>query len=256
MTQYINFFGRVIPVYGLLFFIGIFVAAAVAALICKKKSIDRYDVVCSAIYSMIGAGIGSKLLFILVSLRQIIELELTFEEIIRGGFVFYGGLIGGALGLLIYTKQFKLKTLPLFDLYAVVLPLGHAFGRVGCFFAGCCYGMEYHGPFSHTYTSSIGNTPVGVPLFPVQLLESGLLVVLFIIGLIIYLKLNLPVGMQTALYACEYAVVRFTLEFLRGDSERGSFLYLSTSQWTSILVIAFVIISVIIFKRKHHKVSR
>ena len=248
--QYINFFGRVIPIYGLLFFVGIFVASAVAVLICKKRNIDRYDVVCSAIYTMIGAGIGSKLLFILVSLRQIIDLQLTLEEIIRGGFVFYGGFIGGALGLLIYTKQFKLEALPLFDLYATVLPLGHAFGRVGCFFAGCCYGMEYQGPFSHIYTSSIGNTPIGIPLFPVQLLESVLLVVLFIIGLIIYFNLKLPVGMQAVLYACEYAVVRFVLEFLRGDSERGQFLYLSTSQWASVLIVVFVIISLIIFKKK------
>lgn len=68
--------GRTIPLYGVCFYLGVFLAAAAAAALCTKKSISRFDLVCSAVYTMIGAMIGAKLLFVVVSLRQITELEI------------------------------------------------------------------------------------------------------------------------------------------------------------------------------------
>ena len=256
----IKIFNLVIPLYGLLFYVGIAFAAAVAVLICRKKQIVIFDMVCSAIYTMIGAIIGAKLLFLVVSLPEIIEMfriypaEDVLFSIIKGGFVFYGGLIGGALGLLIYIKQFKLKLEPFVEVFAVVVPLGHAFGRVGCFFAGCCYGMEYDGPLSHTYTETAGSTPLGVPLLPIQLIESTCLLILFGALIIAFFKSQNRPFLCTKIYAISYAAIRFALEFFRGDKERGVALF-STSQWISIGIIILVSTLWIVSEKRKKKAS-
>ena len=255
MPESITLFGKELPVYGLCYFGGIFLSACVALLLCKKRGFtDRWEIVYSAVYTVVGGLVGAKLLYILVSLRQIIEQHIPFVALIKGGFVFYGGVIGGMLGLFIYCKQFKYSFWDYADLFAVVLPLGHALGRVGCFAAGCCYGVEYHGPLSYTYTGIHSNdtTPIGVPLLPVQLIESALLVLLFVFLLIVFLRHPRSHQLLAALYVLSYSVIRFTLEFFRGDVVRGLFLGLSTSQWIS---LAAALITVIWILLRHKRVK-
>lgn len=250
----INFLGRELPLYGLCWMIGIVLAFVVALLLIKRAGLDSFDLATSAMFTLGGVIIGAKLLFIIVSLRTIIELKLSPLELIAGGFVFYGGLIGGALGLLLYTKIFKVKLLKIVDVYAAVIPLGHACGRVGCYLGGCCYGMEYHGPLSITYQEGVLNasTPIGVELFPVQLLEASLLLLLFVPMLVLYFKKKeTSTGICGAVYLYAYAVIRFILEYFRGDKERGSLLAFSTSQIISILIIAFVTVFIIMVRKKN-----
>ena len=123
--------------------------------------------------------------------------------------------------------------------------LVHAFGRVGCFFAGCCYGMPVE--WGHVYEQPAGNTPLGVPLLPIQLIESACLIVLFAAQIILLFRFTQKKLVSTYFYMLSYPVVRFTLEFFRGDAERGK-LFFSTSQWISILV--FVTAIILIFKDK------
>lgn len=256
MESYIQIFGKQIPLYGLFFYTGIACASVVAALICKRKKIDRYDLLCAGVYTMIGALIGAKLLFILVSIDDIIKYSIPFENVLKGGFVFYGGLLGGILGMFIYCKQFKESFAQLAELFATVLPLGHAFGRVGCFFAGCCYGIPYDGPFSHTYHNVIGQTPTGIPLLPVQLIEASCLVIIFIVMMILYFKTKEKIGVAPVTYLMIYSVLRFILEFFRGDAERGTFLGLATSQWVSIgLLIAAIVVLVLRYQKKKKAVA-
>ena len=237
MIDSITIFGKEIPLYGLLFYAGIAVAAALAFLFCKKdKSLPLFDLACSATYAMIGAMIGAKVLFVAVSIDQIIEYQLSLVDVIKGGFVFYGGFIGGFAGLLIYCKQFKMRLSQFADIYATVIPLGHAIGRVGCYFAGCCYGMPYDGPLHVVYHETVGMTPLETPLFPVQLLEAACLLVLFAILAVVFLRGHK--GKTPWLYCIFYGVIRFVVEFFRGDGERGVFLGISTSQWISVGIIA------------------
>ncbi len=250
----INILGRDIPLYGLCWIIGITLAFIVALFLLKRAGLDAFDLACSAVFVLGGVVIGAKLLFIIVSLPTIIELKLSLLEIISGGFVFYGGLIGGALGLLLYTKIFKVELLKIVDVYAAVIPLGHACGRVGCFLGGCCYGMEYDGPLSYTYGEGVlnANTPIGVPLLPVQLFEAASLLILFVPMLIVYFKKKPnQTGICGAIYLYSYAVIRFVLEYFRGDKERGSFLAFSTSQIISILIIAFVTVFILIMRKRN-----
>lgn len=243
MTYYLTVLGRQIPIYGLLFYGGILVAAIVGILLAKRRALPRYDIVYSAVYAMIGALIGAKLLFVVTAMEEIIRLQLSLLAVIKGGFVFYGGFLGGLLGLWLYTKQFRMSIKPFLDVYAVALPLGHAIGRVGCFFAGCCYGVAHDGPFSVVYQQAAGNTPLGTPLLATQLIEAGGLLLLFFAQLLILFRCKKE-GVPTLFYAFAYPVLRFTLEFFRGDAERGHFGVLSTSQWISlgIFLVAFGIL--------------
>lgn len=220
-----------------LFLYRYFFAAFTALLIGKRKRVAWYDIAYSGIYVMIGAIFGAKLLFLMVSFRQIIAEHIPLLAAIKGGFVFYGGLLGGALGLLIYVKQFRTRLDRLCEIYATVLPLGHAFGRVGCFFAGCCYGIPYDGSFSCIYHTSYGYTPLEIPLLPIQLIEAGTLLLLFAILLVVYIKTKECCGTVVLLYLSLYPLLRFILEFFRGDMERGLYGGLSTSQWVSFALL-------------------
>ncbi len=251
MLPYIEIFNHLIPVYGICFFTGMAAAVFVAWRLSFKRDLMGYDVIYSAVIVGVGAIIGSKLMFIAVNLKAIIEYEIPFINVIKGGFVFYGGLIGGIVGLFIYVKSYKLNMVDFFDLFATVLPLGHAIGRIGCFFGGCCYGIEYHGPLSCTYTVNIGNTPLGIPLFPVQLVESFWLIFLFFMLLILY-KRKAKSGTSILVYGFSYSIIRFGLEFLRGDKERGFLLGMSTSQILSLcLGIGLLIFFVARFRKSH-----
>ncbi len=247
MEPFITIFGREIPIYGIFYFMGIFVASSFGILLAKKK-IPSYEVVYSAVYTVLGGVAGAKLLFVLVSFQKIISYKISFLAVLKGGFVFYGGLIGGVLGLLLYCKQYRLPFFLLSDLYAAVLPLGHALGRIGCYFAGCCYGMPYDGPFSVVYFETLGDTPLGISLFPIQLAEAGALMLLFVILSALYRKTSQKKqGLVSGVYGVSYAFLRFGLEYFRGDGVRGSLLGFSTSQWISFLLLAvgvFILISV------------
>ncbi len=236
----ITVFGKAIPLYGLFCVLGATVGVIVAFFLLKKRKIEKFDFACAAIFILVGVLVGAKLLFVLVSIEDIIRYNITFMQIMQGGFVFYGGLIGGAFALWLYTKIYKENLKNYLDVCTAVIPLGHAFGRVGCFFGGCCYGMEYDGWLSYTYTSSLNpNTPLGVPLLPIQLIEAACLLLLFAVTLTVYLKTK-PTFNVYYVYFIGYAIIRFILEFFRGDKERGGFL-LSTSQWISVLIIVAVV---------------
>ncbi len=240
MVQYILFLGKLVPLYGICFYVGILMSSLVAwVLVRRKQPFPVFDLVCCSVYVMIGGLLGSKLLFLLVSWKEIIALHLSWLAILKGGFVFYGGLFGGLLGVLIYCKKFKMEVLPFLELFSTVLPLGHSIGRIGCLFAGCCYGIPHEGKWSIIYHQTMGVTPLEIPLFPVQLVEAVLLFLLFLILLAVYFR-GKAKGRCICVYGFSYGVIRFCLEFLRGDAERGVFGGISTSQWISLLFACFI----------------
>lgn len=241
ISSTINIFGKNIPLYGICFFLGILIAVMTATFIAPKRKLPRYEIIYSAVYIMVGALIGSKLLFIAVTMEMIIKENIPIEAVLRGGFVFYGGLAGGAAGLIIYAKQFKMSVDTFCEIYAAVLPLGHAIGRIGCFFAGCCYGIPYDGLLSCTYQHAIGNTPCDMPLLPIQLIEATALIMVFVFLIIVFFHTQAKWAV-TSTYMILYSVIRFTLEFFRGDKERGYVLSLSVSQWVSILMLSAAIL--------------
>lgn len=250
MADSISFFGREIPLYGLMFLLGTMLAAVTALILAKVRKITVFDLACSVVYVMFGSFIGAKLVFIIVTLPRIIELNLSWQSFVFGGFVFYGGLLGGGAALILYIRRYRDET-DLFDIYATALPLGHALGRVGCFFAGCCYGIPYSGRWAHTYSESVGMTPLGDPLLPIQLIESAGLVLLFAAQLALFFTVGKnKKGINAVTYLTVYPVMRFIIEFFRGDSERGRVGIFSTSQIISIALVLVTVAALLYRKRR------
>lgn len=240
-------FGRTIGMYGLMIVLGIILGIGIATLRAKKHSLPREDVLFASFFAGIGLYLGAKFLYILTLLpgfisyrRIILQNPSLLLSLLTGGFVFYGGLIGGILGIYLYCRIYRIEVLRMLDLLIPSIPFIHGFGRLGCFFAGCCYGIPYNGPGHVIFHNSVA-APNEVPLFPTQLLESGLN---FLAALILFLlsrKKRKP-GNITGFYLIYYALLRFILEFYRGDLERGIILGLSLSQWISLAIIPVGII--------------
>ena len=125
--------------------------------------------------------------------------------------------------------------------YPLAMPLG-----ASAFFAGCCYGISRKHGF--VYHSTVGFTPIGVPLLPIQLIEAGTLLVLFAVQLFLFLHRH-RIGRNTVFYFFAYPAVRFVLAFFRSDAERGKLLGSSTSQWGSVQIIGILIAGITI--RRH-----
>lgn len=164
------------------------------------------------------AWVGAKVFFIITSQGLSSKTFVTSSNFwLGGGFVFYGGLIFGLLFLIIFQKKYKNS----FKSYSILIPplaLGHGIGRIGCYFAGCCYGK-----YMNDYTR-----------YPVQLFEASGLFMLSIISYYL-IKFNRNV---IGFYLVSYGFLRFVLEFYRGDAIRGIWMFgLSTSQIISIFLI-------------------
>ena len=257
MFPIIEVFGLKLGAYGIMVVVGFLVCSLVASRLIKRFGINMLDFGLVMICACIVMTICACLLFGLTNIRLIIAAfshigELGFEglmgilKIAFGGLVFYGGFIGGALGILIYTrfsKPMRPKRDGLLDVYAVLVPLFHGFGRIGCFLAGCCYGIESEFGFT-AHGNELNPTVNDVNRFPVQLVESGCNFILFFVLLMLFKKAIMDKRL-IYIYMLAYPVVRFSLEFLRGDTYRGILFGLSTSQWISIILFLFSIVMLI-----------
>ena len=228
-------------IYSLLMIAGFLMGGLLAILRGKKYGIKKVDLLLAAICAAVGGIVGAKLLAIITSIPQLVAGKIKFIDLLFSGFVFYGGLVGGIGGLLLGGKLLKLNQLELFDTFAPSVPFGHAIGRIGCFFGGCCFGMELPAgsSFSLIYPEWYAQygTNVGVPLLPMQLIEAGLLLILYaVLELLFHFTKKKGVSLFTYVFA--YGVIRFVLEFFRGDTIRGVGGGLSTSQWISLALIA------------------
>lgn len=230
--------------YGLMTALGYAAASLYLLPRAKKINLDA-DTFWNLIFiAFVGALAGAKLLFIILSWP---ELGATFADKIaniikdfRYGFVFFGGMIVSVGALVWYIKHKKLPLLKTADFMIVGLPLGHALGRVGCFLAGCCYGKPTTLPWGVTFTDPHTLVPPqlqGVSLHPTQLYEAALNLILFIVLHFAYKKPHKD-GKILAEYILCYGLMRFGLEFLRGDFRGGFVLGLSPSQVISLLACA------------------
>ena len=251
MFPTIELFGNTVGVYGIAALLGIFAAGIFACRTAKKRGYDDNDMIILLLISCIGIVIGSHLLYAFTKLDVIVTFFTHFSEIIADGFffnglaeifggsVFYGGLLGGIAAGLIYARcrKKKLDLIAFADILAPAVPLFHTFGRIGCFLGGCCYGVE--SDFGFVFEHSLVEAANGVRRFPVQLVEAGFNLLLFV-ALAWLLKKGLCKGKLFYLYLLSYSVGRFVLEFWRGDAYRGILFGVSTSQLISILLFVVV----------------
>lgn len=193
-----------------------------------------------ALWAAIGAFFGAKLLYFIVELpeligdiRYIAEQPAAFaEKHIFSGFVFYGGLYGALCAVLAYSRTARLPVSRVLEYLLPVFPLIHAFGRIGCFLMGCCYGRPWAGGIA------FNNSPIapnGIRLVPVQLIEAaGEFAMFFALA---YLSRHTNGKKMLSFYIITYSAMRFLIEFWRGDTQRGFIGALSVSQTIAVLSV-------------------
>ena len=227
--------GVTIPMYGVMSAIGMLAAFVLLGFTRKHTRFSEDQALSAALWAIILGFIGAKVLFWLVEIERIIADPGYLLHTLREGFVFYGALIGGLGGVAIFALRKKLPFFSLTDYFIPALVIGHAFGRIGCLFAGCCYGMECDCALAITFPAGSA-APAGVPLLPTQILESAFLFLLCAF-LVWRLTKKKPFGTVSGWYMVLYGAWRFAIEFFRND-ERGFVGALSTSQFISIFIFA------------------
>jgi phosphatidylglycerol:prolipoprotein diacylglycerol transferase len=228
--------------YGVLVALAFLIGLWMTTQLGKSAGLNPDAVTNLAVYCALAAIVGAKLMMFLVDIPYYTEhpSEILSLSTLEAGGVFYGGLIAALAVAAWYLRKTRLPILRTADVFAPGIALGHGIGRLGCFSAGCCWGVECHLPWAVTFTNPVANQLVGVPLrvplHPTQLYESG---AEFLIFGILYWRFRRPhqIGAIISLYLMLYSAARFVVEFFRfheqGNLWRGP---LDTSQWLSIVL--------------------
>lgn len=248
-----------VTTYGIFLALGMLLALFVASRLGGRDGLPKDRIYDLGLWTLVGGLVGSKILMYFVEP----DVQLLSLDFLRSGGVFYGGLIGGFLAFALCCRLYKLPFWKVADAFVPGLALGQAFGRQGCFSAGCCWGKPTDLPWGVHFTE-LGHEYTGVPivgpdggdlhLHPTQLYESFIMFAVF--GILFYLHRRKKFDGQVLIaYGIIYAVVRFSIEFIRDDPRGDLFglttiTGLSTSQMVSIVVFAAAVILMIVRLRK------
>ena len=223
--------------YGLMTAIGIIAAYLTAEANTRKKGLDAEQIFSLVLACLVSGYAGSKLLYILTMLPELLADPSLWRESLSTGWVVFGGLLGGIFGGWMFCRIRKLPAWKYFDIGLPSVALAQGFGRIGCFFAGCCYGVETDSVFSIVFSHS-DFAPNHVHLVPTQLLSAA---GDFILAFFLWFydrKLKRRDGETAALYLILYSAGRFVIEFWRGDLIRGAVGPLSTSQFIGLFTLS------------------
>jgi len=238
--------------YGLCMALGFLAAWQVLVYLCKRTGQNLGNVEMLLTWVMISAVIGARAVYVAQNwTEEFAQNPMAIIRFDKGGLVYYGGFIGALIPYVGYTLYSRKNFFELADISAAVLPLGQAFGRVGCFMHGCCWGkctdswlgvsFPHRSPVwsEHLNNGLISHTAAkSLPVIPTQLIESAATLALFGVLFWLYPKHYQRRGLIGGLYLVGYAVLRFFIEYLRGDP-RGAVGVFSTSQMISLAVFVF-----------------
>lgn len=242
-----------IPTYGVLLASGLLAAIYTVSRLGRREGLDSGRLLDFSIWLVLVGIAGAKILMFVTDPTYLEHPGDIFTwATFQAAGVFYGGFIAATLFAVWYIHVYKLPLWKVFDVYAPAIALGQSFGRVGCFSAGCDYGKATHSflavVFTNPYSHDLAGVPLGVPIYPTQLFESAATFLIFGILLWWYPRKKHD-GDVFVLYLTLYAIARFSLEFLRGDEDRGFVFHhlLSTSQFIAILamVVAGLILALV-----------
>jgi phosphatidylglycerol---prolipoprotein diacylglyceryl transferase len=253
--------------YGLMIAAGFVAGVALAQGEAGRRGLDAERVGDLAFYVLLAALVGSRLYFIAVNWRDYVgeSAFLSFHglrlpralALWEGGLVFYGGFIAAALAAFAYLRRYRMPFLPYADALIPSVAIGHFFGRLGCFAAGCCWGAVSHAhlpwltrfpPVSLAYQTFAGRAEAAdllspdrlttLPVHPTQLYEAFGELGLFAL-LVLWVRPRRRFdGQVLASWLMAYAVLRTVVEVFRGDVERGVVAGLGVGQWTSLVIFA------------------
>ncbi|MBM3311337.1 MAG: prolipoprotein diacylglyceryl transferase [Candidatus Aminicenantes bacterium] len=223
--------------YGFMMALGVALALWFLYRQSKNQGLDAPRLLDAAFYILIISLLGAKLILLLGNAGYYLKNPRELLSIARSGGVFQGGLAFGIAFALWYFRKHKLPTWRVGDIAAPALALGHGFGRLGCFLAGCCYGRECDLPwaisFHDEYAHNLTGLPLSQGLHPVQIYEA---VLNFTNFLVLYLVLRRKkfTGQVFALYIINYSVIRYFTEFFRGDHLARAYVFEGPSAFLSV----------------------
>lgn len=246
-------FGMPIHWYGIMTALGFMCAIFTIQKLRKHAEMESNQISDITVLAMIAGVVGARIFYVVQFWDK---FKYNLSEIIRidhGGLVFYGGFICASLLVILYCKKQKLSLIRVIDIFAPGLALGHAFGRIGCFLNGCCYGKVCNLPWGVVYPD--GSAPAHKfpeqAIHPVQLYEATGNFAIFALLFFWAIKKFKP-GQIAAIYLILYGNLRFFLEFLRGDHS-DFFLGFTPSQTIALCLIHIGLILFAVFKRKNKK---
>lgn len=244
-----------VTVYSYGFMIAVGIVAGMAYLISEGNkdaglTFDQANMLFLSIF--LAAVIGGKLFLFFEDPSRYVEDP---KSLFTGrGFVFYGSFLLAIPTMWLFFVKHKLHVHKMLDVMAVTTCLVHMFGRLGCFLAGCCYGMPTDSWLAVVYTDvRCYAEPLNTPLFPTQLMEAFFILLVMIL-LLLMRKRRKFYGQLFLTYLILYAMGRFMLEFFRGDAERGFVIqnYVSHSQ---LIALCLAIIVIVVFLRWSNRAS-
>lgn len=228
--------GLTVHTYGLFVAMGFLAGMAFAVREARRCAVDADKVANLFFWIVVAAIIGSRLLYVIIEFQSFRSEPLEIFKIWKGGLVFYGGLILAVIATAFYIRRNQLPMWKTLDILAPSLAIGQVFGRLGCFFAGCCYGRPTDVPWAVKFTDPESLAPLYVALHPTQLYEAGAVLIIFFI-LVLVGRAKRFEGQAVWIYLFLYSGARFIIENYRGD-HRGTMWggMLSTSQFISLLL--------------------
>lgn len=243
--------------YGLCIAIGFLLAMTLTKRQAQREGEDPEAMVDLTFYLLLYGLIGARVVFIFTQLPLFLAHPIEILMFWRGGLVWYGGFLGAVAYLLYHSRT---SCVPFFKVVDILIPymaLAHGFGRLGCLFAGCCFGRTTTLPWGIVFPAQsmaqsaqyaaheVSAWAPALPVHPTQLYEAGAEFAMFALLLALRERKRFH-GQLFLLWVSLYPIIRSVIEMFRGDKDRGVYI-LSTSQYISIgvglmaLVLFFVL---------------
>lgn len=241
--------------YGIMILCGLILFSALVYRHLKKIIPVSFDFVISLVLQGIVAGvIGGRILYLLTSWK---ELESWWDlfAVWKGGLSIMGVIVAAALYMLYALKKNNIPWFPTLDIATLYAPLAHMFGRLGCLWAGCCFGCAHEGILSIMYSGSTAGAPVCTPLIPAQLISALSFLLLFVILLLVS-KLTQKPGVIFSLYIMGSGVERFFVDFVRNDRVFGMLSWFSVDQWIALGLVVVGILGLLWINRRTLRLAR
>jgi phosphatidylglycerol---prolipoprotein diacylglyceryl transferase len=211
--------------YGLLIATGFVLGIVLAVRQAGREYLDPNLILDLSFWILIAAMVGSRVLYIVVNINDYLADPVSLLKVWTGGLVFYGGFIGAVATSWYFCQRKGLSFLRISDVMIPSVALGHFFGRLGCYSAGCCHGSTTGSSFFGSIYTAPGTVVahshlLNIPIHPTPLYEA--LGELSIFGILLWLRKRKSVnGQLLAAWLVMYPVWRFMTEMFRGDIDRG-----------------------------------
>jgi len=224
--------------YGIMIAVAFLAGLWTASLRAPRENIPGERIGDIVLWLMAGGILGARFVYVTTYWKDEFASQPLSEifMIQHGGLVYYGGLIGAIIGGFIYIRWKKLPMWKVADVLAPSIALGNFFGRLGCFFNGCCYGYPTHLPWAVQFPNQsyawsqqyqqglVGKTDPSLPVHPTEIYDALTNFILYLLLAWLFRRKKFD-GQVFATYLVGYAITRTIMEYFRGDYPPGHIHY-------------------------------